>query len=333
MKIVVDAFGGDKAPLEIVKGVVNSVAKYDIEAILTGDKEKLEKLMSDQELSNRNIELVDAKEIITMEDDPSLSVKTKKDSSLVVAMRILAENKADAFVGAGNTGAVLTAATLIAKRIKGLKRPALAPILPSMTGSFMLLDCGANVTCKPEYLYQFAVMGSIYMNKMYGIQNPKVGLLNNGIEEHKGTELQIETYKLLKNSTLNFVGNVEPKELMQGACDVIVTDGFTGNIFLKTLEGASKMFGSMIKDVLYTNFKTKVGGLLTKREFGEFKRNIDPKEYGGVPLLGISKAVIKAHGNSDARAFENAIKQAVDFYNSRMIEIIESDFSNNNLNS
>ncbi|MDP4152951.1 MAG: phosphate acyltransferase PlsX [Bacillota bacterium] len=327
MRIVLDAFGGDKAPLEIVKGAVAAVKNLSVDITLTGNKSCLEKIFAENSLSLEKIELVHAEDVITMEDDPVKAVRRKTDSSLVIAMKLLAEGKADAFVGATNTGAVLTAATLIVGRVKGVKRPALSPIIPSAKGPFMLIDCGANVECKSEYLIQFAQMGALYMKKILNIQNPRVGLLNNGTEEHKGTALQIETYSKLKESPVNFVGNVEANSLMYGACDVIVTDGYTGNILLKSIEGTSKMIMNALKDMFYSSFSSKLAALILKNKIKSMAKGFDAKEYGGVPLLGISKPVIKAHGSSDAKAIENAIKQAVNFCNSGMIETMEKEFN------
>lgn len=323
MKIIVDAFGGDNAPIEIIKGAVNAVKNLGIEVVLVGKTEIMEKVFAKFSLSKENIEFVDAQEVVTMEDDPVAAVRSKKDSSLVVGAKLLADGMGDAFVSAGNTGAVLTAATLIVKRINGVKRPALAPVIPTSTGVSMLIDCGANVTCTPEFLVQFAQMGSIYMSEMFGIHNPRVGLLNNGVEECKGTQLQVDTYKLLKDSPINFVGNVEAKEFMLGACDVLTCDGFTGNILLKSIEGTAKMIMKEVKGLFYKSILTKIGALTVKSGVSVLKKKMDVSEYGGVPLMGVSKPVIKAHGSSNDRAIESAIAQAIKYKKSGMIEKIE----------
>ena len=246
---------------------------------------------------------------------------------MAVAFSLVKDGKCDAFVSAGNSGAILVGATMIVKRIKGVKRAALAAVFPSETGPLMVTDLGANVECKPEYIVQFAMLATEYMKNMFGIKNPVVGLLNNGTEEHKGTPLQQEAHKLLCEADINFKGNVEGREVAFGGCDVIVTDGFSGNIMLKTYEGLGKMISSNVKGMFKKNLLTKIGALFVYKELGSFKKKLDYKEYGGAPLLGISKPVIKAHGSSDAKAFKNAIRQAVEFGNSGMIDVITEKLS------
>ena len=323
MKIVVDAHGGDNAPYEIIKGCQMAVSELGAEIILVGKTEQLKKIMSENNISEAGIELYDAQDVITMEDDPTAVVKSKKDSSMAVAFRLLKEGKCDAFVSAGNSGAVLVGATMIVKRIQGVKRAALASVIPSESGPLMLTDIGANVVCKPEYIKQFAVMGTEYMRFIHKIDNPRVALLNNGTEEHKGQDLHQEAYKLLKDSQLNFIGNVEGRELAMGGSDVVVTDGFAGNIALKTYEGVGKMMSNGIKGIFKKNLMTKIGAVFVLKELNVFKKKFDYKEYGGAPLLGISKPVIKAHGSSDARAIKNAIRQAIIFHDSKMIDVIK----------
>lgn len=325
MRIVIDAHGGDNAPLEIIKGCCMAIEEMeDISLLLVGRKNELTQIMSDNGLPATRIEIIDAPDILTMEDEPTSVLKEKQYSSMAIAFKTLKEGNADAFVSAGNSGAVLVGATLLVKRIRGIKRAALAAVMPSLTGPYMLLDCGANVECKPEYLNQFATMGSIYMKACLGIENPRVGLLNNGTEECKGTELQQEAYKLLKeNKNINFIGNIEGREAPLGGSDVVVTDGFTGNVALKTAEGWGKMFSTSLKEMLTKNLKTKLGALMLMEQINGFRKKMDYTEYGGAPLLGISKPVIKAHGSSNAKAFKNAIKQAKTFAQSGMIHVIE----------
>ena len=327
MKIAVDAHGGDNAPLEIIKGCSLAVEQLGAKIVLVGNKEIIIKTMSENNISDKDIEIVEANDVITMEDDPTAVVKTKKDSSMAVAFRLLKDGVCDAFVSAGNSGAVLVGATMIVKRLKGVQRAALASVFPSESGPLLLTDIGANVVCKPEYIKQFAVMGTEYMRFVHKIDNPKVALLNNGTEEHKGTELQQESYKLLKESSLNFIGNIEGRELATGGCDVAVTDGFSGNIALKTYEGVGKMMANGIKGIFKKNIVTKIGALFVLKQLNNFKKKFDYKEYGGAPLLGISKPVIKAHGSSDAKAIKNAIRQAIIFHDSGMIKVIENKLS------
>lgn len=331
MRIVVDAHGGDNAPLEIIKGCYMAADELkDISILLVGRKNELTQLMADHGLPTNRFEIVDAPDILTMEDDPTSVLKEKQYSSMAVAFKLLKEDKADAFVSAGNSGAVLVGATLLVKRIRGIKRAALAAVMPSIEGPYMMLDCGANVECKPEYLNQFATMGSIYMKSCLNIENPRVGLLNNGTEECKGPELQQEAHKLLKeNKNINFIGNVEGRDMPLGGADVVVADGFSGNIALKVSEGWGKMFATTLKEMLTKNLKTKLGALLIMDQVNDFRKKMDYKEYGGAPLLGISKPVIKAHGSSDAKAFKNAIRQASIFAQSGMIQTIEEALSNN----
>ena len=247
---------------------------------------------------------------------------------MAVAFKLLKEDKADAFVSAGNSGAVLVGATLLVKRIRGIKRAALGAVMPSTIGPYIMLDCGANVECKPEYLDQFAMMGSLYMKSCLGIENPRVVLLNNGTEECKGPELQKQAYQLMKeNKSINFIGNIEGREVPLGGSDVVVADGFSGNITLKVSEGWGKLISGSLKEMLTKNLKTKLGALLIMSEINAFRKKLDYKEYGGAPLLGISKPVIKAHGSSDAKAFKNAIRQATTFAKSGMIREIENALS------
>ena len=311
--IIVDVMGGDNAPLETVKGVARAAAEFgdDIKYILVGDMVQIEAVARENSISLDRFDIIHTESVITMSDEPISVVRGKEYSSMSMGLRMLKEGRGDAFVSTGNTGALFTGANLIVRKIKGVKRPAIATVLPLQT-PVLLVDSGANVVVTPEYLEQFAIMGSAYMKNIMNVDSPRVGLLNNGEEEHKGTELQIETYKLLRESkTVNFVGNIEGNRVMQNTCDVIVADGFTGNIFLKTLEGLGKMMLKTIKAALYSKVRTRAAGLLIKGEMQGIRKTFDAGEFGGAPILGISKPVIKAHGSSNAKAFKNAIRQAI----------------------
>ena len=319
MRIIVDVMGGDNAPLETVKGVCAAAEEYNAGYIIVGNEPEIRKIAAENGLDLRRFEIVHTETVIQMEDDPLSVVRAKSDSSMSVGLRLLAEGKGDAFVSTGNTGALFTGATLIVRKIKGIQRAALASVLP-VTPPLLLLDCGANVVVTDEYLEQFAVMGSAYMKRMYDLDAPRVGLLNNGTEECKGTELQIAAYKRLKDcKRIRFVGNVEGNSIPADVCDVLVTDGFTGNAVLKTIEGVGKLMMQSMKDMFYANAVTKVSALMLKKHLDEFKKNFDATEHGGAPLLGISRPVIKAHGSSNAKAFKNAIRQAIAYTGSGVI--------------
>ncbi len=332
MRIAIDAMGGDNAPAEIVKGVVEAAKETDASLILVGKGEEILRVIEAMGLSQlpSGIEIANASEIITMED-PATAVRTKSDSSMSVCLRMLHLDEADAAVSAGNTGALLSGATLIVKRIHGIRRAALAPMLPNGASGVMLIDCGANAECTSEYLVQFAYMGSLYMKSMAGIERPRIGLLNNGTEETKGTALQRETYALLKEAKdLNFVGNIEARDVFFNTCDVIVCDGFSGNIFLKSIEGMGKYMGMSIKSMFMKNPATKVAGLMVRKGMSSVKKEFDPSEVGGTALLGISKPVIKAHGSSDARAIKNAIFQAIRVMDLGVVDAIKNSIESMN---
>ena len=330
MKIAVDAFGGDNAPLAIIEGCAWAVKELGVEIILVGDEEIVKKTIAEHNICTDGFTYHHAEEVITMEDDPMSVVRVKKKSSMALALRLVKDGEADACVSAGNSGALLTGATLIVKRIKGVNRAALAPVMPCQGGTVMLIDSGANVECTPEYLLQFGVMGSIYMKEMFHLDSPRVGLLNNGTEECKGPELQKEAYQLLKNEqSINFIGNIEGRNLALGGLDVAVADGFSGNIALKTYEGVGKMLGGNIKKLFKKNLISKIGALFVYGGIKELSKQMDYKEHGGAPLLGVTKPVIKAHGSSDAKAFKNAIRQAVRFSNSGLIDKITENLTKN----
>ena len=304
---------GDNAPLEILKGVELAKAEFkDVELVLVGDENIISDIAVKNEIHIEGINIIHADTVITMEDNPLAAVRDKRDSSMSVGFKALSKGEVDAFVSAGNTGALVTGATIIVRRIPGINRAAIASILP-LAKPVLLMDSGANLTVTSDNICQFAFMGAKYMEKIYGIDRPKIGQLNNGTEYNKGNALQTESYQLLEESGLNFVGNVEAKEVPFGVCDVLVTDGFTGNIFLKSVEGMGKFLMGTLKDVLTTNIITKVSTLTMKDKIKDMKRRFDASEHGGAPLLGVSKPVIKAHGSSDAKAIKNAIRQAIFF--------------------
>ena len=323
MRIIIDCMGGDNAPLEMLKGVIDAKAELGGDYLLVGHQTQLETVAQENGLDISGFEILHAETVVTMEDD-AMAFREKKDSSMTLALKALANGEGDAVVSCGNTGALFAGASLTVRRIKGVHRAAIASILP-FDPPVLLLDCGANVTVQPEFLVQFATMGSAYMKALYGLENPRVGLLNNGAEEHKGTPLQTEAYQLLKNCPdIHFVGNVEGSGIVANTCDVLVTDGFTGNVLLKTMEGMGKMLMTRMKGIFYATPITKLAALTVKKPFMKFKKDFDVKEHGGSPILGLRKPVIKAHGSSDARAFKNAIRQAMRVAESGATETMEA---------
>ena len=316
MKIIVDAMGGDNAPKAPVMGAIAAAKAYDVEIILVGQSEKILECLKEEGIDTLppGVEVAFASQVVTMCDNPTAVLHTGRDSSMVVGAQLLAKGQGDAFVSAGNTGALLTVATLVAKRIKGIKRDAVSPVCPTETGKCVILDAGANNECTPEYLLQFGYMGSFYAERYLGIVGPRVGLLNNGAEETKGRELQKEAYALLKKAgdegELNFVGNVEARDVPTGKVDVVVCDGFSGNILLKSIEGTAIFMAHKLKEMFKSSLSTKLGYLLCKGGMDEFKKLLDSREVGGSMFLGITKPVVKAHGSSDAYAMQNAIRQA-----------------------
>ncbi len=308
MKIIVDAFGGDNAPLEILKGCADAVRELDIDILLTGDESIIRKVAQENEISLDRMEIAHTDSVITMEDHAGDIMKSKNNSSMALGLKKLAAGEGDAFISAGNSGALIVGATLIIKRIKGIKRVAFSPVIPKKEGFFMLIDSGANVDCKPEMLQQFGIMGSIYVNKVMGVENPRVALANIGTEEHKGGELQHEAFRLLKESPVNFIGNIEAREIPYDAGDVIVADGFTGNCILKLYEGVAMCMMGLIKDIFTKNLKNKIAASLILSDMKELKKHMDYNEYGGAPIMGASKPVFKAHGDSKAKTFKNALR-------------------------
>ncbi|AQM60537.1 phosphate acyltransferase PlsX [Clostridium baratii] len=327
MKIAIDGMGGDNAPMAVVDGVVEALKEYsDIEIYITGPEEKILKELAKHDYPKDRVKVIDAKEVIGTNEHPVMALRRKKESSIVKALNLVKNKECDAIISGGSTGAFLAGCTLIVGRIKGVERPALAPIMPGRRGKFMIVDAGANVDCKPNYLVQFAKMGKIYYESVFNKENPTVGLINIGAEEEKGNDLTKETHKLLKEETLNFVGNVEPREIPTGEVDVLVCDGFVGNTALKLYEGAAMNLLGIIKDeIMGASFLPKLGAALLKPVFKSLKVKFDYKEVGGAPFLGVDGICIKAHGSSDDRAFKNAIKQTRIFYEGKVIDKIKNE--------
>lgn len=326
MKVIVDAFGGDNAPLEVLKGCARAVSELGVNIILTGSSEKIKKCAADNGISLSGIEIEHTNDVFDIHEEPKEITRSGKNTSMALGLSLLAEGKGDAFVSAGSTGALVMGATFIVKRIKGIKRIAPSPVMPADKGNFILTDAGANTECRPEMLVQFAVMGSAYMEKVMGIMKPKVALLNIGAEDTKGRELEIESYKLLQKSGLNFVGNIEARDIPNGEVQVVVTDGFTGNIALKLYEGMGSFFGKKMKWIF--SGIGKIGAVFSLGKIKALRKQMDYKEVGGSALLGVKKPVIKAHGSSDATAFFNAVRQAKKCVESNVTGEIESYVSN-----
>ncbi len=325
MKVALDVFGGDNAPAAAIKGALKAKEEFGIESILCGNKEKIKEAAKENNIDITGFEIADAENVIEIEDDPTEIIKSKNNCSMAVALKAVAENKAAAAVSAGSTGALVIGGTFIVKRIKGIKRCALAAIIPSLKNHFLLLDVGANAEVKPEFLMQFGVMGSVYAEKVMGIKNPKVKLLNIGEEDCKGTEVHKEAYKLLKQANINFLGNAEGRDIMSGNQDVLISDGFSGNIALKTIEGVSGSLFSMLKGVFYKNTATKLAALTLNGGLRELKHKTDYTAIGGAPLLGTKAPVFKAHGSSNEIAFKNAIYNAYIFAKNGVIKEIEEN--------
>jgi len=330
MKLIIDAMGGDNAPLEIVKGALSGQKRWGVDVTLTGDTTAILQALEacGEKTLPQGMEIVHTTETVEMCDDPATVFRRKKDTSMGVGLTMLRDGRADAMVSAGSTGALLTGATLIVKRIRGIRRAAMAPVIPTTTGQAVLIDCGANAECTPEYLLQFAYLGSYYAQRVMGIEKPRVGLLNIGAEEEKGDTLRHETYALLEEAgregRLNFIGNIDANTALLGGADVIVADGYSGNILLKTVEGAAKLLLGEMKKAFLSSTKSKLGALLIKDSLGDVKKLLDPSEVGGTPFLGISKPVLKAHGSSDARAIRNAVFRAVEYAQSGIIADVEA---------
>ena len=338
MRILLDAMGGDNSPDANIKGAVNSINKIKAEVILIGKEDIIRSKIKEfygkeiEEISDR-LKIRNATEIIEMEDGPTVAIRHKKDSSMVVGFKMLKEGEGDVFISAGNSGALLTGATLIVGRIKGIDRPALAGILPAYKSRLLLIDAGSNTNCKPINLLQFAQMSSIYLKNTYGIKEPAIGLLNIGTEETKGNDLVKESYKLLKEKSeklgINFVGNVEGRDAFLGKIDAIVTDGFTGNVFLKTTEGVGKLVKTSLKESLMHNLLSKILAVPALPAIKRFSKTMDYKSYGGALFLGVKKPVVKAHGSSDALLFEYTIIQAEKFVENKAVDKMIEEFEKN----
>ena len=333
MKIIVDAMGGDNAPLAPVMGAIQANKEYGVDIILVGRGEEILKVLKENGIEQlpAGVEIAHASEVVEMCDNPANAFREKKDSSLTVGLNMVKAGDGDAFVSAGSTGALLAAATLLTKRIKGIRRAALAPVVPTGNGGTVLIDCGANAECPPEYLMQFAYMGSYYAERALGRPEPKVGLLNIGSEPSKGTSLQTTVYPMLEEAAkagrINFVGNVEAREAVEGAVDVIVADGYSGNIFLKTMEGTGLVLVHELKKIFKKSLLTKLAAVLVAGGLKNLKKMLSSDEVGGTALLGISKPVIKAHGSSGAYAIQNAVRQAIRFAESGIVENITENVS------
>ncbi|MBE6854786.1 MAG: phosphate acyltransferase PlsX [Ruminococcus sp.] len=326
MNIIVDAFGGDHAPQAVILGAVRAAKELNVNITLTGDEDEIHRVAEAAGVSLDGIEVLHTTDVISMHDEPTSVLKEHKDCSMAVGLRALRDDKGDAFVSAGSTGALVVGATFLTKRIRGIKRAALAPILPTAKGHTMLIDGGGNIDVRPEMLVQFALMGSAYMSGVMGVNQPNVGLVNVGSERTKGRELELETYARLEKAPIRFGGNMEAREFPSGDYDVVVTDGFTGNVILKLYEGLGSFFAGEIKG-MFSDTKGKLAGALVLGKIKDFKKRMDYKEVGGAVLLGISKPVIKAHGSSDETAIFNAIRQAKRCVSGQVVERIETALS------
>ncbi|MBP3729052.1 MAG: phosphate acyltransferase PlsX [Lachnospiraceae bacterium] len=329
VRIALDAMGGDNAPKEPVKAAVEALKLSKRAHIsLLGPEELIRSLLAEEEYDRDRLQIVPATEMIEMAEHPVSAIRKKKDSSIVLGLRMIRNHEADAFISAGSTGAVLAGGQLLVGRLPGVERAPLAPLLPTLKGVSLLIDCGANVDARPNHLLQFAKMGSLYMRDMMGIPNPTVGLLNIGVEEEKGNALCKETFPLLKAAPdLNFIGNIESREIPHGAADVIVTDAFAGNVALKLYEGTASAFLSMIKGAMMSNLQSKIGALLVKSTLKETLKTLDATAYGGAPMLGLNGLVVKCHGNSSHKELSHAVLQCVDFTDAGLTDKIKNSIS------
>ncbi len=329
VKVAVDAHGGDNAPTEVVKGVVMALNELDnLKVYLVGMEDIINKELEGKTYDKDRLEIVNATEIIQMAEPPVAAIRRKKDSSIVKGMHLVRNGEADAFVSCGSTGAVLVGGQVIVGRLKGVERPPLAPLIPTAKGFTLLVDCGANVDAKPSNLVQFAKMGTVYMKKMMGIENPTVGIVNIGAEEEKGNMLVKDTFPMLKNCPdINFIGSVEARDIPSGYCDIVVCDAFVGNVILKLYEGLSSMLVSEIKGAMMSSTRSKIGGALVKPAIKNKMKSFSSSEYGGAPLLGLKGLVVKGHGSSDDVEIKNAIRQAVQYTESGMLNILSESFA------
>ncbi|MEE1351536.1 MAG: phosphate acyltransferase PlsX [Clostridia bacterium] len=323
IKILIDVMGGDNAPHAPIEAAVKATNELDVHMILVGDTEIIEKELKKYKYEKDNISIAHAPDVISNYDEPAKAVRQRKEASVVVASNMLKNGDADAMLSMGSTGALLTAGLLIVGRIKGILRPAIATVLPTGQGPRLLIDAGANTNCRPANLVQFGIMGDVYMHNVHEIPEPRVGIISNGEEEGKGDDLTKKTYPLMKNAPFNFIGNIEGRDIMEGNCDVMVCDGFVGNVVLKTVEGMGHVISKKVKGIFKKNLITKIGALFVMSGLNDFKKSMDYREYGGAPLLGCKKPVIKGHGSSDAKAIFAAIKQAKRFISTDVISNIE----------
>ena len=320
MKVLVDAFGGDNAPLEIIKGCHLCLQEYEGLTIgLVGNQSIIEKVAKENNIPLDGLVIHDAPDVISMEDEAGEIMKSKNNSSMAVGLQLLADGEGDAFLSAGNSGALIMGATFIVKRIKGIRRPAFSPVMPTSKGPTLLIDSGANVEVRPDMLQQFGIMGSVYMENVLHVKNPRVALANVGVEEHKGGELQHEAFRLLKQSGLNFIGNIEARDIPAGACDVIVADGFTGNVIIKMYEGVAKELMKKIKAMFLKNLKTKLAASLIKKDIYELKQYFDYNQYGASPVIGVAKPVLKTHGSAKAETIVTSMRSVMEYTNCNVI--------------
>lgn len=333
-RVALDAMGGDHAPAEMVKGAIEAVNKRDdIKILLTGQEALLKKALSEYTYPKDRIEIIPASEVIETAEPPVMAIRRKKDSSIVVAMNLVKKGEADAFVSAGSSGAILVGGQVIVGRIKGVERPPLAPLIPTMKGVSLLIDCGANVDARPAHLVQFAKIGSIYMEHVMGVKNPKVGIVNIGAEEEKGNALVKETFPLLKEEkSINFTGSVEAREIPHGQVDVVVCEAFAGNIILKLYEGVGAVLIKKVKEGMMTSLRSKIGALLIKPALKETLKSFDASEYGGAPLLGLNGLVVKTHGSSKAKEVSNTLAQCVTFKKQKINEKIKASIQKEETN-
>ncbi len=342
MKIILDAMGGDNAPDANIKGAVNAINKIKAEVVLVGKEDVIREKIKEfygkemEDISDR-LKIQNSTETIEMEDQPTMAIKHKKDSSMVVGFNMLKKDEGDVFISAGNSGALLAGATLLVGRIKGIDRPALAGILPAYKSQLLLMDCGSNTNCKPINLLQFSQMATIYLRNTFGIEKPAIGLLNIGTEETKGNELVKESYNLIKENAekldINFVGNVEGRDAFSGKIDAIIADGFTGNVFLKTTEGLGKLVKKTLKESLLKNILSKIAAIPALPAINRFSKTMDYKRYGGALFLGVKKPVVKAHGSSDEKLFEYTIIQAEKFVENKAVDKMIEAFTETNVNN
>jgi len=324
VKVYVDGMGGDNSPGEIVKGCVLAANKFNRQISIIGDEGKVIDELKKHSYNKELIEVIPSLEVITNNEDPTMAIRRKKQSSLVIGLQRIKEDRESVLISAGSTGALLAGGLLVVGRIKGIQRPALTVMLPTKKGFTLLLDAGANVDCKATYLQQFAIMASIYAEDLLSIKHPEIGLVNIGAEEKKGNDLTKETYGLLKQTDINFIGNIEAREINTGRADIIVCDGFTGNIILKLTEGVGLFLFDALKEAITSSTRAKIGGLLLKPALKKFQKRFDYTEVGGAPLLGINGAIIKAHGSSDSKAISNAIKQGIEYQEKNIISKISN---------